>query len=635
MPSSDQTIISCPKCRGIIEPGERFCRNCGTSLSGEQPARTTEADLLQAATLGEYEIIRVIGQGGMATVYLAHDITLGRKVAVKVISPNVARGAEMVARFQREARTAASLTHPHIIPIYAVKETDDLLFFVMKYVQGRSLDAILRDVGPLPFPMVRTILADVGSALDFAHRQGVIHRDVKPGNILVEEEGFAVITDFGIAKAAESESLTRSGTTVGTPSYLSPEACAGDPVGPSADQYSLGIVGYEMITGQLPFSAESSLGMMYAQVHTPPRPSTELRADCPPDLHDTIMQMLEKSPEDRFPSLKDAVLDLTSAATPIDEHVRSHIGLLAVPRLGRPGVDSRRTPNSPLFSGAVKPTTPISSIKRRRLKKRRERVMMVGGAVAVVALGGLLWAAVRQSPASVPGVDSTVVAPDPQDSLYLAARGAATYARQRATAAGATDLLLHPGDSLQAHAESLAAAGQKAEAAVLLTSAASLWQAAEQRSVPPAAATTRPAVPTGKEVARVAPVNPKPAVDSPAASEQEPEASDSLQIVRYYRTLESAIRTRQLSEIRALLPNLTDSEEKFWRNLFNEKNLTAVEAVYTIRSVTREGDGATARIQLDLTLSKKDKFEHRERGERATLTLGQQGWRQVSAQRIQ
>jgi hypothetical protein len=284
----------------------------------------------------------------------------------------------------------------------------------------------------------------------------------------------------------------------------------------------------------------------------------------------------------------------------------------------------------------VKPTTPISSIKRRRLKKRRERFVMVGGAVAVAALGGLLWATVRQSPASVPGVDSTVVAPDPQDSLYLAASGAATYARQRAAAAGATDLLLHPGDSLQAHAESLAAVGQKAEAAVLLTSAASLWQAAEQRTVPPPAAlSTRPAAPTGKEVGRVAPVNPKPAVESPAASEQEPEVSDSLQIVRYYRTLESAIRTRQLSEIRALLPNLTDSEEKFWRNLFNEKNLTAVEAVYTIRSVTREGDGATARIQLDLTLTKKDKFEHRERGERTTLTLGQQGWRQVSAQRIQ
>ena len=170
--------------------------------------------------------------------------------------------------------------------------------------------------------------------------------------------------------------------------------------------------------------------------------------------------------------------------------------------------------------------------------------------------------------------------------------------------------------------------------AVLLTSAASLWQAAEQRvAAPPPAATSRPGQAT-KEVARTTP-NPKPAVEpTPAAVEPEPE-SDSLQVVRYYRSLESAIRTRQLSEIRTLLPNMTDNEEKYWRNLFNEKNLTAVEAVYTVRSVTREGDGATARILLDLTLTKKDKFEHRERQERATLTLGQQGWRQVSAQRIQ
>ena len=123
---TNPTATTCPKCHGAIDPGERFCRNCGTSLSGEQRARTTELDLLQQATLGDYEIIRVLGQGGMATVYLAQDLTLDRKVAIKVISPDVARGAEMIARFRREAKTAAALTHPHIIPIYAVKETQDL-----------------------------------------------------------------------------------------------------------------------------------------------------------------------------------------------------------------------------------------------------------------------------------------------------------------------------------------------------------------------------------------------------------------------------------------------------------------------------------------------------------------------------
>jgi serine/threonine protein kinase len=633
MTTPNDTSTTCPKCHGTIEPGERFCRNCGTSLSGEQPARTTELDLLQRATLGEYEILRVIGQGGMATVYLAHDLTLNRKVAIKVISPDVARGAEMIARFKREARTAAALTHPHIIPIYAVKETEDLIYFVMKYVQGRSLDAILRDVGPLPFPMVRTILADVGSALDFAHRQSVIHRDVKPGNILVEEEGFAVITDFGIAKAAESESLTRSGTTVGTPSYLSPEACAGEKVGPAADQYSLGIVGYEMITGQLPFVAESSLGMMYAQVHTPPRPSTELRSDTPADLHDTIMQMLEKLPEDRFDSLKEAMMELQSGQVPADEHVRSHIGLLAVPRPGRPGGDNRRTPNSPLSVGAMRGVTPVSSSQRRRQKKRRQRMWAVTGAVAfgIAILAAIVLTRPRPGPQVAP--DSTHVAPNPTDTLYLSARGAASYARQLAVAGGTPVQALHAGDSLQAEAESLATLGRKAEAAVLLTSAAALWQAATPHPTP-----TTPS--------RPAPVQagpPAKAVTGPTASEKpasatvtpEPAPSDSMQIVRYYRELEEAIRTRQLSEVKRLLPNLGGNEEKEWRNLFNEKNLTALDAVYTVRSVTREGDGATALVKLELTLTKKDKFEHREREDRATLTNGPQGWRQVQAERAQ
>jgi serine/threonine protein kinase len=628
---TNPTATTCPKCHGVIEPGERFCRNCGTSLSGEQRARTTELDLLQQATLGDYEIIRVLGQGGMATVYLAQDLTLDRKVAIKVISPDVARGAEMIARFRREAKTAAALTHPHIIPIYAVKETADLIFFVMKYVRGRSLDAILREVGPLPFPMVRTILSDIGGALDFAHRQGVVHRDVKPGNILVEEEGFAVITDFGIAKAAESESLTRSGTTVGTPSYLSPEACAGDRVGPAADQYSLGIVGYEMITGQLPFTAESSLGMMYAQVHTPPRPSTDLRSDCPPDLHDTIMRMLEKAAEDRFASLKDAVLELSMGQPPADEHVRSHIGLLAVPRAGRPAAEIRRTPSSPLFVGAMKPTTPISSIRRR---KRQQQLRLLVGAAGVLVTAVSVWGIRTALRKPVTVVDSVTVAPDPADTLYLAARGAATYARQRAIAAGASDAALHPGDSLQAQAESLATLGQRAGAAVLLTSAASLWQAAEQRATQAASKpVVKPAVSAQHPAAVV--VKAESPTTGIATVPAEPELSDSMLIVSYYRELEAAIRTRQVSEVKRLLPNLTDSEEKYWRNLFSDKNLTAVDAVYTLESLAREGDQATARLRLELTLTKKDKFEHRERRERTTLTAGAQGWRQIRSEKLQ
>jgi len=447
---------ACLRCQTPLETGARFCQVCGLSVSGEQTAPLpTLLQVLRQATLGEYEILREIGQGGMATVFLAHEIALDRKVAIKVMSPQFVHGADMIERFKREARTAAGLTHPHIIPIYSVRESQQLLFFVMKHIQGRSVDAILRDVGPLPFPMVRSILCDIGAALDYAHRQSVVHRDVKPGNIMIDEEGFAVITDFGIAKAAQGETLTRSGTTVGTPSYLSPEACSGETVGPPADQYSLGIVGYEMITGQLPFAAESSLGMMYAQVHSPPRPSDRLRPDCPRDLRDAIMRMLEKAPMDRFPSLKEAVQAISggrmsgraSGEHPDrDDSVRSHIGLLAVPRPGRPVGEVRRTPASP---------TPLSRIPPNRKVRARRRRVQFGQVLIGLFLAGLGAGAVLvtlRDRLEVAPADTVPQGPPlselKADSLLLVTRGAAEYARERAVSAAAAVTALAAADSL-------------------------------------------------------------------------------------------------------------------------------------------------------------------------------------------
>src|SRR5882762_9232219 len=203
----------CGRCGTSLAPGAYFCLRCGTSVpvtpggasaTVAPPLRrmeqTAQLDALRQATLGQYEILAELGRGGMATVYLAHDLALDRKVAIKVLAPALLlMGEGMVERFKREARTAASLSHPHIIPIYAVRESDRVLYFVMQYVQGRALDSIIRDVGPLPIRMVQTILAQVGDALSYAHRHGIIHRDIKPANIMLDDEGRAVVTDFGIA----------------------------------------------------------------------------------------------------------------------------------------------------------------------------------------------------------------------------------------------------------------------------------------------------------------------------------------------------------------------------------------------------------------------------------------------------
>src|SRR2546422_11269729 len=303
----------CTRCGTSVGSGAFFCPRCGTSIpvvtdeaaatvatpASGPPAgqRIGQLDALRRATLGEYDVLGELGHGGMATVYLAHDLALDRSVAIKVLAPALlAMGEGMVERFKREARTAAALSHPHIIPIYAVRESDRVLYFVMQYVQGRALDSIIRDVGPLPIPMVQTILAQLGDALSYAHRHGIIHRDIKSANIMLDDEGRAVVTDFGIAKVVQAQGLTVTGVTVGTPTYMSPEQAATLEVTGASDQYSLGVVAYEMVTGRLPFQGDTTMWVMYAHFNEPPRPVTELRPDCPPNLAAAVMRMLGKEP---------------------------------------------------------------------------------------------------------------------------------------------------------------------------------------------------------------------------------------------------------------------------------------------------------------------------------------------------
>ena len=215
---------TCSRCGASVMPGARFCPSCGNDISGEQmwvttaqiPSETSftqalEAEILTAlpeATLGEYDVVGELGRGGMAIVYLAHDIALDRKVAIKVMSPSTLMDEGMVERFRREARTAGSLSHPHLIPIHAIKQSDKLLYFVMKFVAGRTLDSVIKETGPVPMKMVQSILSQVAGALGYAHRRGVVHRDIKPGTIMIDEEGWAVVTDFGIAKDGPKQTYT-------------------------------------------------------------------------------------------------------------------------------------------------------------------------------------------------------------------------------------------------------------------------------------------------------------------------------------------------------------------------------------------------------------------------------------------
>src|SRR5436190_1990055 len=359
-----ETETFCARCGTSLAPGAYFCLRCGTSVpvapsgasaTGAPPVRrplpaqhNAQLDALRKATLGEYEVLAELGRGGMATVYLAHDLALDRKVAIKVLAPALLlMGEGMVERFKREARTAAALSHPHIIPIYAVKESEHVLYFVMKYVQGRALDTVIRDVGTLAIPMVQTILAQVGDALGYAHRHGVIHRDIKSANIMLDEDGRAVVTDFGIAKVVQAEGLTMTGVTVGTPTYMSPEQCATRDVTGASDQYSLGVVAYEMLTGRLPFQANSTMSVMYAHFNERPRPVAELRPDCPPNLAAGVMRMLEKDPAQRWPSMDDIVAVCGRPSLRHDDPVRGEMITLAKAAPGSCGYSARARRSGP------------------------------------------------------------------------------------------------------------------------------------------------------------------------------------------------------------------------------------------------------------------------------------------------
>jgi hypothetical protein len=259
----------------------------------------TDLDLVRSGLDDEYEILEEMGRGGMGIVYRARERQLEREVAIKVLPFTLAFDRELVERFLREARTAAALEHTNIVPIYRVGRRGDVIFFVMKLLRGLSVSDRLRSKGRLTAAETRQVLIETAAALGYAHRRGVVHRDVKPDNLRHDEDGRCVVTDFGIARSAGATRLTTTGMSVGTPKYMSPEQARAKDVDGRSDIYSLGIVGYECVTGNPPFDAGDALGTLMKHIQAPlPHPS--LDSDEDRALFSVIERMLAKHPEDRF-----------------------------------------------------------------------------------------------------------------------------------------------------------------------------------------------------------------------------------------------------------------------------------------------------------------------------------------------
>jgi serine/threonine-protein kinase len=551
---------------------------------------------LQLALGDGYEVRELLGRGGFGLVFTAFDKRLKRDLAIKVLRMELAQSSNFMDRFEREAMTAAQLRHPNIVPIYTIGEKDGLAYIVMPLIKGETLQALLERDGPLPMAETVRILTDAASALAAAHAVGLIHRDIKPDNIMLEgPEKRVLLMDFGIAKMLSNSDATLTGTgmLIGTPLYMSPEQGSGDKdQDQRSDIYSFGVVAYHMVTGKPPFAGTSGADLIRQHVLTPATDVRMFRPTVPPALAAAVMRCLQKDRSKRWQTAEELRVALQAASGQRE-------------------------------SGVV-----AASVFRfqRNVARLAKPLMIAVGLSAPVAAVLLLRSNEKPvtPPAIEPAVPAPVATPDPVDSLFLAAQGAATYARQRAVAGGATGLQLAPGDSVKQIADSLARLDRRAEAAVLLTSAASLWEKSERQGRP-ASVSSAQSPGTGTESA------PQPQAERPAAAAVPNVAArtDSQTVTDYYNELARAIESRQLGEVKRLLPNLSPNDERNWRTLFEDRGVDSIDARFTVLNVTRRESTTYARVQYAQNVIKGSRSQPRGRTILATLTLGPQGWRQI------
>jgi eukaryotic-like serine/threonine-protein kinase len=336
-----------------------------------------------------YEIGDLLGRGGMAEVYLATDRVLDRPVAVKVLGSWLVNDGTFVERFRREALAAARISHPNLVAVFDAGSEEDLHYIVMEHVPGETLADVLRHDGRVPPTRATRIASSVGDALGVAHAAGIVHRDVKPANVMLTPDGRVKLMDLGIARGIEGESITRASSILGTAGYLSPEQARGERVDHRSDIYSLGCVLYEMLTGRQPFEADNPVAVAFKHVHEAPLPPTSLEASVPPALEAVVLRAMEKDPASRFPSVADMTSALHGSASPAPPIDATH-----------PLPPSEAT--TPLMAAGATVPPPREPLRRRtdRPPPRRRTVPVLLLLAALALLGGLAFALLGGDPPS-------------------------------------------------------------------------------------------------------------------------------------------------------------------------------------------------------------------------------------------
>jgi serine/threonine protein kinase/tetratricopeptide (TPR) repeat protein len=317
--------MRCPRCHGENKDDSKFCSHCAaplgpTAAEGGSLTKTlvTPAPAVSrdAMIAGKYRVIEELGRGGMGIVYKAEDVRLKRTVALKFLPPELTHVPEIRDRFVREARAAAALDHPHICTVFEFDQADDRAFIAMAYIEGQSLKKRI-DSGPLGLEEALKLAAQIAAGLQEAHKEGIVHRDIKSSNVMVTASGQAKVMDFGLARTAEATLVTREGTTMGTVAYMSPEQARGEMVDHRTDIWSFGVVLYEMLGGRLPFGGGNEQAVVHGILNEKPKPIAGLRADVPPSLEQVVFRALEKDPDKRYQRMDDLLDDLKSIAAGI------------------------------------------------------------------------------------------------------------------------------------------------------------------------------------------------------------------------------------------------------------------------------------------------------------------------------
>jgi serine/threonine protein kinase len=564
------------------------------SITTEERASQELLERLRAATLGEYEVLGELGRGGMATVFLAHEISLDRKVAIKVMNPSLVHGTGMVERFKREARTAANLSHPHIIPIYAVREVDGLLFCVIKLVPGTALDLVMKELGQLPIAMIHGILAQVGSALGYAHRHGVVHRDIKPGNILIDDEGWAVVTDFGIAKVADAEvRVTSTGMAIGTPAYMSPEQASADVITGASDQYSLGIVAYEMLTGRTPFTGSSMMAIMYSHFHDEPPSIKDLRPDCPDQLCDAVLRMLRKAPDDRWPSIEEAIAAAGSQPLAPGDPTRTQLIQLAKTGLTHRLVVQTTTPRSPI---------PKLTRGKRATPETRRPLFVAAGGVALLA-AGFFGAKMLTAPSSAPSDSTSSPAPvlsanKASDSVPAVSPRTDSVRPEAATPGRATST--PPANVQRQERVPARPLAGRANATTADSRTSTPVQEQPRNVVPRPDSSGTPPAQKADSTAKMPVVTPPPVAASSTSAQTPPStvnrpADPQVEVAAVIQSYARALAARDLVAARRIYPAMPNDQRQGLEALWRAGGTMSPN--WTVSDISITGDVATARVR--------------------------------------